>query len=481
MAVLKEVGGHTYRVIVTRFRCQKDLDEYAKKLGMEEGSLSQLTTEVLMPSCTIKNKKPGRKKIGREAWRDTWKGQPYFINDENEAYAAIKFHFDVDMYSDEDLATLMDQNITDKTKSAWMPKNEAKGRAKCLRVVGGTNDTHFPIYVVSKGRADVCKTSEFLSLCEVAHYVVVEEFQYQDYLDTVGKSPYTTVLTVPQRFFDEYETLYDFEETGEKRLTGPGAARNYCWWHSKENGYAAHHVLDDNMYGFYLLTDNCRVKLRTGAFIKGMEEHFMAFDNVAIAGPNYRSFVVPNSKQPSHVFNTRIYSWLLIRNDIPFKWRGTWNEDTILSLDVLKAGWATLQWNFYLQYKMGTQLLKGGNTEEFYEKEGTLRKSQMLVDVHPDVSQVVFKFGRWHHEVNYSVFKHIDPQFRPERLADGVNDYGLYMVKIKPEEEYTVNPQTDTKSYIEQNYSKDDAVYLFDGTRWVDGFDLYEDYKEKGY
>ena len=479
MAITTEMNGKNYRVIVTRFRNQSDLDNFSQKIGLTE-SVDQNTVEIVLPDMSVKNKKPSVKRSKKEKWKATWKGQPYFINEEKEAYAVVRLLFDEDIYDTQYIAELMEQNITENTRSTWVPKNDTKGVESYLRIIGGSSKTHFPVYVISKGRAEKCLTSIFLSMCEVEHYVVVEEFQYNDYMSTVGQSQYTTVLTIPQSFFDEYETLY-IEEDGETRLTGPGAARNYCWWHSKENGYAAHHVLDDNMYGFYLLTDNCRVKLRTGAFIKGMEEHFMAFDNVAIAGPNYRSFVVPNSKQPSHVFNTRIYSWLLIRNDIPFKWRGTWNEDTILSLDVLKAGWATLQWNFYLQYKMGTQLLKGGNTEEFYEKEGTLRKSQMLVDVHPDVSQVVFKFSRWHHEVNYSVFKHIDPQFRPERLADGVNDYGLYMVKIKPEEEYTVNPQTDTKSYIEQNYSKDDAVYLFDGTRWVDGFDLYEDYKEKGY
>ena len=37
--------------------------------------------------------------------------------------------------------------------------------------------------------------------------------------------------------------------------------------------------------------------------------------------------------------------------------------------------------------------------------EGTLKKSQMLVDAHPDVAKLVWKYDRWHHYVDYSPFK----------------------------------------------------------------------------
>ena len=379
----------------------------------------------------------------------------------------------------------MEQTCTIKSKSLWYPKWDGVGREANLRVVGGTSETHFPVYVISKNRPTACKTSEFLSLMEVKHYVVVEDWQLHEYEETVGTSPYTTLLTIPQRFFDEYETLYDFEAKGEKRLTGPGAARNFCWWHSKENGYFAHHVLDDNENGGFILCDNIKWKLRTGAWIRAMEDHFLAHDNVAIAGPNYGKFATQNDVHPSHIYNTRIYSWLLIRNDLwdkGFKWRATWNEDTILSLDVLKAGYATLQWNVFLQDKMTTQTLKGGNTEEFYAKEGTVRKSQMLEDAHPDVAKVVWKFSRVHHTVDYSPFANNDPQFHPERMPyEDNHDYGMYAVKILPEEDYKIDRSTDCKTYIEANYGIDKAVYKFDGTRFQNGWDIFEDFKEKGY
>ena len=127
--------------------------------------------------------------------------------------------------------------------------------------------------------------------------------------------------------------------------------------------------------------------------------------------------------------NTRIYSCLLIRNDIPFRWRGRYNEDTILCLDALSAGWATIQLNAFLQDKVTTQRMNGGNSKDFYSVEGTLAKSKMLADAYPDVASVVWKFNRWHHHVDYTPFKN-NPLKRKESFIpqNKVNDYGLKLI-----------------------------------------------------
>ena len=487
MPTYEERGNKNYRVIATRFRSKSDLDDFAVHIGLTPGTLTNLTTEVTFPELNIRNKRPAKTKRSNTGNTNasTFTGMPYFINEENKPYVMVKLYFDEELYSPDDISELMEQKITDSTKSAWYPVLDTKGKAGCLRIIGGETETHFPVYIVSKGRHDVCITSYFLTLSEVKHYVVVEEFEYEKYLSTVGQSPFTTVITIPQRFFDEYDTLCDYEnDEGEVRKTGPGAARNFAIWHSIQNGAKACHLLDDNLHGMYMLNENLRMKVRTPAMIRAMEEHFMAFDNVALAGPNYRSFASPDAKRPSHIFNTRIYSWIIFRNDLyekGFKFRGRYNEDTILSLDVLTAGYATAQWNMFLQHKMGTQGLKGGNTEEFYNEEGTLRKSQMLVDTYPQYAKLVWKFQRYHHTVDYSPFANNDPQFHPERLKDGYNDFGMYIVKITPEEDHNKNQQADTKTELERNHPRSEAVYLFDGTRWQGDFDLIKDFKEKGY
>ena len=441
-ASYKEVSGRTYRVIITRFDNQENLDRFASKFGINTGALTPLTKEVTLPTNKIVNKKQGKKAAQKSSivtiQESLYQGMPYFYNENNDAYATIRFNFDIEHYSDEMLSELYEQKIFEADRSARFPTTkEFANRTACLRIVGGETKTQFPMYVISKGRADCCKTSKYLSMNETPHYVVVEQQEYNAYMATVGQSPYTTVLTIPQHFFDEYETLYELEP-GEERKTGPGAARNFCWKHSKDNGHYAHHVLDDNLKGFFYISHNCKIKVRTSAWIVAMEDYFKSFDNVGIMGPNYTSFFVKDSKRPPITINTRIYSWLLIRNDLwdkGFKWRGRYNEDTILCLDILKAGYGTVQLNVFTQNKQGTQELRGGNTQEFYTEEGTYKKSKMLEDTHPDVAKVVFKFSRIHHEVDYSSFKFIDLKFHPERLKSGYNDYGMYMVKIRPEDD----------------------------------------------
>lgn len=481
-----EINGKTRRTIITRFRNQEDLDLFGAKFDLVPGALTDLTTEVTLPEGVVKNKKPGKKRGNSKKWQETWKGMPYFINEKNEAYAVIKFHFDEEIYGIEGISEVMEQTCSSKSKSLWFPKWNGVGRERYIRVVGGSSETKYPVYVISKGRADKCLTSKWLTACEVHHYVAVEPQEYDSYMETVGQSPYTTVLVMDLKFKDEYETHY-VEAEGEERKTGPGAVRNYVWHHSMtELGAKKHHVLDDNMNGFFLLSDNTKFKVRTGAFIRAFEDFTDAHENVKMSSPNYGKFALQNEIQPSHIYNTRMYSWQLIDNslwDEGIKWHCKYNEDTAISLDILEKGYSTLQTNFFLQDKLTTQTLKGGNTEEFYEGEGTYNKSKMLADLYPEVAKLVWKFSRWHHEVDYKKYATINPGFNPDLLphGEGFYDYGMYVVKIKPEDEYTVAPGVDTKSGLEAKYDKNEAIYTFDGKRWADGFDLLKDFEEKGY
>ena len=68
----------------------------------------------------------------------------------------------------------------------------------------------------------------------------------------------------------------------------------------------------------------------------------------------------------------------------------------------------------------------GGNTDEFYAKEGTLAKSAMQQKVHPDVSRVVWKFKRWHHQVDYTPFKKTKLIRKPDvQISSTRNEYGM--------------------------------------------------------
>jgi hypothetical protein len=287
-----------------------------------------------------------------------------------------------------------------------------------------------PIYIVSKGRADTMLTSRALSRMKVPHFITIEpqdEEPYERALDTFGIRPYVTLLLLP------------FSNHGD----GPGRARNWAWDHAIALGAEKHWVLDDNIESFYRLHENHRYRVETGAIFKAAEDFIDRYENVPVSGFQYRFFCASNQSYPPYVVNTRIYSTLLIENTCLHRWRGRYNEDTDLSLRVLKAGDCTIQFNAFLQGKAATQSVKGGNTKEFYHAEhaasidpatrynpdGTINKSQMLVDMHPDVATMVWRYNRWHHYVNYEPFKANRLRLKPGIVVPtGINEYGMKLV-----------------------------------------------------
>jgi hypothetical protein len=130
-----------------------------------------------------------------------------------------------------------------------------------------------------------------------------------------------------------------------------------------------------------------------------------------------------------------------------FLWRERYNEDTILSLDTLENGFCTVQFNAFLQGKAGTQSLKGGNTEVFYGAEGkggaeditdddynplgTVRKSLNLLEIYPEVTKIVERYGRVHHHVDFSKYKKNQLKLRRGvRLPTKPNNYGMRLIKM---------------------------------------------------
>lgn len=289
----------------------------------------------------------------------------------------------------------------------------------------------YPLYIPSKGRYEIRQTSDYLTYMKVPHHIIVEEQEFDLYHEKIKDNKYVTLLQLDKTYQDDYETLDDLGNTKSK---GPGAARNFAWQHSIDNGFAWHWVMDDNILRFLRTNRNRQIKVSDGSIFRAMEDFCERYENVYMAGPNYFMFVPRKAKIPPFVANTRIYSCNFIRNDIPYRWRGRYNEDTILSLDILNDGFCTVQFNAFVQDKTTTQVLGGGNTEEFYAKEGTYPKSKMLVDVYPQYSRIMHRFGRVHHYVDYTPFKKnklIRKQSIDWDKMKKINNYGMKIKKQK--------------------------------------------------
>ena len=319
----------------------------------------------------------------------------------------------------------IDGNQSKTEQQAWYPLN-----TKESHYVTKSNKNlkqRFPIYIVSKGRWQNNPTRETLKRMNVSFFMIVEKQEYNNYAKFLPKE---NLLILPQHYKNKYDTFW---KDMDKRV-GPGPARNFAWEHSIKKGFDWHWVMDDNIESFHYFNKNIRSTCIDSSCFYICEDFVMRYKNIAISGLNYANFCHRHegvNKRPPLIFNTRIYSCLLIRNDIPYRWRGRYNEDTDLSIRVMKDGWCTVQFSNFLQGKMSTQKIKGGNTDEFYKEEGTLKKSKMLVDMHPDITRLTKKFNRWHHHVNYKVFKK-NSLLRCENFIpkNKVNDYGLKTFNI---------------------------------------------------
>jgi len=349
-----------------------------------------------------------------------WGGMPEFVQEDQRPYQSVN----VILRTPADLAafaelTGKEPDYRTPTPFMWYPEQPESG-TRGAAWVGGDRPTA-PIYVVSKGRADRQLTSRSLSEMGVDHYVVVEAQERKAY--TRHAAARAKIIVLDPKYQREYETLDDLGDTKSK---GPGPARNFAWDLATLAGAKWHWVMDDNIQRFYRLNRNAKIQMRTGAGLRAMEVFCARYENVLMGGPQYESFCPRRIDWPAFVLNTRIYSCNLIRNDAPFYWRGRYNEDTDLSLRMLKAGFCTVQFNAFLQNKVATQTLGGGNTKEFYAKEGTRPKSEMLVRTHPDVAHLMQRYGRWHHFVDYNSFKRNAPRLYPAvQIAPGADEFGM--------------------------------------------------------
>lgn len=422
------------RTFIVRFRSQQALQEFGVQLQVP--SLTSKVSAITMPEKTLKFHTENQAKLPRHtavAFQH-YVGMPLFNNGVDRSIIVLRVHVTDDEYLQEFSQLFVDMRFTKTTKSLWYPQRTYRKPGhpdSLLRMVGGNNPS-YPVYIISKGRATLGGlTTVALSKMGVEHYVVVEPDEYELY--QANKSSHSTILKLDMRYKDTYDTC---DTLGNIKGKGPGGARNFCWDHSIHSGFEWHWVLDDNIREFHRNVNNKKIVCRTGAYFFALEQFVARYTNVAIAGPNYTMFLPFGYLQINpYTLNTRIYSCLLIRNDLPFRWRGRYNEDTDLSLRVLKAGWCTIQCNFFSQGKVRTQTLPGGNTAEFYAKEGTMPKSEMIVALHPDVAKVQNRYKREHHVVTYSSFNQqlrYRDDINPQQIQ-AVDEYGTFAVTLSNE------------------------------------------------
>ena len=274
----------------------------------------------------------------------------------------------------------------------------------------------YPIYVPTKGRFNSRKTVKALLEIGADFRVVIEPQEKDDYLTILKESQ---MLILP----------YSKPNESSQAVT----TRNWIKEHSIQEGHKRHWQIDDNIKAFYRLNNNKRNKVLSPIFFKCIEDFTDRYKNIAMAGMNYMNYAIPDGRAP-YFLNSRVYSMSLVNNELDYKWRGIFNEDTDICLRMLKDGYCTVNFNAFSGDKDATMVTKGGNTAMY--TTGDLRDEfvNSLVDQHPDVVKKVWRYERWHHQVDYKSFKNnllqrVDNY--DEIVGNDINNYGMELVKTK--------------------------------------------------
>lgn len=282
--------------------------------------------------------------------------------------------------------------------------------------------TRYPIFILSKGRWESRFTSRTFEEIGMDYRIVIEEQEYDNYAAVIDPKK---ILVLP------------FKNLGQ----GGIPARNWIWEKSIQEGHERHWVIDDNIRYFYRLHENTRLRVKSSVPLRVCEDYVDRFSNVAMAGLNYLYFAPAFMKKAPAYYNTRIYSCILLDNSVQERWRvldcdgkpAPFNEDTDLSLQLMKKGYCTILLNSFVVGKTGTLHMKGGNTEAVYklgnaqEFDNRYTFAASLKQAHPDCVEIVQRYGRWHHEVDYSYFQKNNKML----LKPGVSWPDEYPTKLK--------------------------------------------------
>jgi len=174
----------------------------------------------------------------------------------------------------------------------------------------------YPVYIISKGRADRCMTAKFMVKDGLDFRLVVEPQEADAYAAGYGAGRLA---------------ILPFSNLG----LGSIPARNWVWDDAISNGCAKHWIFDDNIRQVFRRVQSIRMPCNSGSALEAIEGFADRYENLAIAGMQAYMFAPNRKKVPPLYLNNHVYSNFLIRNDLPYRWRGRYNEDTDLCLQVL--------------------------------------------------------------------------------------------------------------------------------------------------
>ena len=276
----------------------------------------------------------------------------------------------------------------------------------------------YPVFIPSKGRADRLMTARMFAGAGVPFKVVVEPNEVSAYEKEWGDH----LLVLPEN------------------NRGLVYSRNWIKRYSTDQGHDRHWQFDDDIRKMMRLHRGLKVPCDSRTALIVAEDFCDRYENVAIASFNTDAFVPLTGMRARSwdpfFLNSRCYTVFLVSNKIPNYWRGRYNEDTDMSLQVLADGMCTILFNAFLICTPMTMTAPGGqmvSAAGSYQGDGRLKMARDLERCWPGVVTTKRKFRRAQHDVKDAWRKFDTPLKRRADVtfADAPDNYGLEMRVLK--------------------------------------------------
>lgn len=272
--------------------------------------------------------------------------------------------------------------------------------------MGEKIEINYPIYVLSKGRYDTNYTAKFLINDNINFYLIVEKEEYDLYKKAL---PNVNIIQLPES------------------NKGPCYVRNFIFQDSINKGHKKHWQLDDNIRYIKRWHKGKRIRANSKLAFFTCEQISDRYENVGLIGLNYSMFGI--SKAPYYRTNVHVYSFFLINNETPIRFRGQFNLDTDICLQYLTNKYATIQVQAFLADKIATMTMKGGNTTR-YKGTGRLKMAKELENNWPQFVKTKIRFNRHQHVVSWNKFKKLK-LIKKTNYNEIVENTKTYDIKLK--------------------------------------------------
>jgi hypothetical protein len=275
----------------------------------------------------------------------------------------------------------------------------------------------YPVFIPSKGRANLALTAGMFARDGVPFKVVVEPQEVEAYERAVGAD---RLCVLPEN------------------NRGLVYSRNWIKTFATAEGHERHWQFDDDIKWISRIYKGYRLRCPSNVALSACEDFVDKYENVALASLNSEFFLPVNGttrlQWPPFYLNSRCYTCFLVLNALPNRWRNRYNEDTDMTLQVLSDGWCTILFNAFAIRTPATMTSGGGQTP-IYVSDGRLHMARQLERIWPGVVTTMRRFHRPQHHVKGHWTKFDTPLKRKPGFdaSDAEpNEYGMTLKAVAP-------------------------------------------------